>query len=108
MSGKAELPNYLWDQGPVIDFLTYRNRRIVYHLFGLKRRFVCPFVNRRLFVLFVKGIMDNIVTGKEIEHLRFEQFFLRSVNECGADFLWKYSQDTALQEILRRNSVRYF
>ena len=21
--GKAELPNYLWDQGPVIEFLTY-------------------------------------------------------------------------------------
>ena len=23
--GKAELPNYLWDQGPVIEFLTYGN-----------------------------------------------------------------------------------
>ena len=29
----------------------------------------------------------------------FEPIFLRSVNECGADFSWKYSQDTALQEI---------
>ena len=38
----------------------------------------------------------------------FEPFFLRSVNECGADFSWKYSQDTALQEIPRRNSVPYF
>ena len=38
----------------------------------------------------------------------FEPFFLRSVNECGADFWWKYSQDTALQEIPRRNSVIYF
>ena len=38
----------------------------------------------------------------------FEPFFLRSVNECGADFSWKYSQDTALQEIPRRNSVLYF
>ena len=24
--GKAELPNYLWDQGPVIEFLTYGNK----------------------------------------------------------------------------------
>ena len=24
--GKAELPNYLWDQGPVVEFLTYSNR----------------------------------------------------------------------------------
>ena len=23
--GKAELPNYLWEQGPVIEFLTYGN-----------------------------------------------------------------------------------
>ena len=38
----------------------------------------------------------------------FEPFYLRSVNECGADFWWKYSQDTALQEIPRRNSVLYF
>ena len=38
----------------------------------------------------------------------FEPFYLRSVNECGGDFWWKYSQDTALQEIPRRNSVLYF
>ena len=36
----------------------------------------------------------------------FEPFFLRSVNECGADFWWKYSQDTALQEIPRR--IQFF
>ena len=38
----------------------------------------------------------------------FEPFFLRFVNECGAEFWWKYSQDTALQEIPRRNSVLHF
>ena len=38
----------------------------------------------------------------------FEPFYLRSVNECGADFWWKYSQDTALKEIPRRNSLLYF
>ena len=26
--GKAELPNYLWDQGPVIEFLTYGNKGV--------------------------------------------------------------------------------
>ena len=43
--------------------------QVKHHLFGLKRSFVCPFVNRRLFVSFVKGIMDNIFTGREFEHL---------------------------------------
>ena len=38
----------------------------------------------------------------------FEPIFLRSVNECGPGFSWKYSQDTAFQEIPRRNSVLYF
>ena len=27
-------------------------------------------LNRRLFVLFAKGVVDNIFTGKEFEHLK--------------------------------------
>ena len=34
----------------------------------------------------------------------FEPLFLRSVNECGADFWWKYSQDTALS---RNSEVKF-
>ena len=65
----------------------------------------------RLQVLLLPGASFSTVMVKQGSvpiMANFEPFFLRSVNECGADCWWKNSQDIALQEIPRRNSVLYF
>ena len=74
----------------------------------LLEHFEAPWRSQVLLLLGASFSTVMVKQGSVQKMANFEPFFLRSVNECGADFLWKYSQDTALQEVPRRNSVLYF
>ena len=75
--------------------------------FALLVRFEAPWRSQ---VLLLPCASFSTVMVKKVSvpiMANLEPLFLRSVNECGAEFCWKYmySQDTALQEIPRQNSV---